>query len=176
MHALCRPVLIIATTLSWCVPAAFPEAPATSSQKPTPLFTACVRTTAYTHSEADHLKYGKKNAYGTTLSYTPEYHSVAADWSKFPLGTKFKIQGYDRTFIVDDYGGALVGTRTLDLYFPSRKQMNNWGVRIVNIEVLELGCFRTSFRILAERGKHPHCLEMMASLMKVDWDQPRVRQ
>jgi 3D (Asp-Asp-Asp) domain-containing protein len=141
-----------------------------------PLFTAVVRTTAYTHTEADHLAYGAKNAFGTGLSYTPEYHSVAADWSKFPLGTKFKIKGYDRLFIVDDYGSALVGTKTLDLYFPDRKRMNNWGVRIVNIEVLELGSFQTSFRVLAERGKHPHCLKMMASLMKVDWNQPRVRQ
>ena len=43
---------------------------------------AFVRTTAYTHSEADHLKYGNKTALGTVLRNTPEYHSVAADWSR----------------------------------------------------------------------------------------------
>lgn len=173
-----HPALIFAGALFLSAPTvAFCEETAKSPENESqPLFTACVRTTAYTHTESDHLAYGKKNAFGTELSYTPEYHSVAADWSKFPLGTKFKIQGYDRIFIVDDYGSALVGTKTLDLYFPTRKRMNNWGVRIVNIKVLELGSFQTSFRILAERGKHPHCLKMMASLMKVDWNQPRVRQ
>jgi 3D (Asp-Asp-Asp) domain-containing protein len=86
-----------------------------------------VRTTAYAHTEADHIKYGNKSALGTVLEYTPEYHFVAADWSRFPLGTKFKIKGYDRIFVVDGCGSALVGTQTIDIYLSTVDRMNHWG-------------------------------------------------
>jgi 3D (Asp-Asp-Asp) domain-containing protein len=44
-----------------------------------------VRTTAYTHTESDHIRYQKKNAIGTQLKYG-KTRSAAADWSIFPLG------------------------------------------------------------------------------------------
>ncbi|NNE91065.1 MAG: 3D domain-containing protein [Verrucomicrobiales bacterium] len=144
--------------------------PAIAGEEPEkPLVTTVVRTTAYTHTEADHLKYGRKTALGTDLQYTKEYHSAAADWSRFPLGTKFRIKGYDRIFVVDDYGKALVGSRTIDIYFDTEKRMNNWGVRFVEIEVLEFGSFHESRKILAARGTFPHCLEMLASMTTDDW-------
>ncbi len=133
------------------------------------LITTSVRTTAYTHTEADHIKYGKKTALGTNLRYTPEYHSVAADWSRFPLGTKFRMKGVDRLFVVDDYGKALVGSRTVDIYFPSKRQMNHWGVRNVDIDVVEFGNFHESRKILAARANYPHCLEMLSSMTSDDW-------
>ena len=136
---------------------------------PRPLVSVQVRTTAYTHTEDDHLAFGKKTALGTDLRYTPEYHSVAADWSRFPLGTKFKIRGYDRVFVVDDYGKALVDTSTIDIYFDTKARMNNWGVRRVTIDVLEFGSFHESRKILAERGTFPHCLKMLASMTTDDW-------
>ena len=136
---------------------------------PKPVAVAMVRTTAYTHTEADHIPYGKKTALGTELRYSPEYHSAAADWSRFPLGTKFKIKGYDRLFVVDDYGKALVNSRTIDIYFPNMKRMNNWGVRWVKIEVLEFGSFHESRKILAARATYPHCLTMLASMTTDDW-------
>jgi 3D (Asp-Asp-Asp) domain-containing protein len=128
-----------------------------------------VRTTAYTHTESDHIQYGNKSALGTVLQYTPEYHSVAADWSRFPLGTKFKIKGYDRLFVVDDYGSALVGTQTIDLYFPTADRMNHWGTRFVEIEILKLGSFHESRKILAARATHRYCLAMLASMTADDW-------
>lgn len=133
------------------------------------LFTTRVRTTAYTHTEADHLKYGTKTALGTELSHSPDAHSAAADWSRFPLGTKFRIKGYDRVFVVDDYGKALVGSRTIDLYFPTMEGMKRWGARWVEIEVLELGSFHGSRRILAARANHPHCLAMLAAMTDDEW-------
>lgn len=144
-----------------------PLRPAASGEKI--LVTTSLRTTAYTHTEADHIKYGKKTALGTDLRYTPEYHSVAADWSRFPLGTKFRMQGVDRLFVVDDYGKALVGSRTVDIYFPSKRQMNHWGVRNVDIDVVEFGNFHESRKILAGRGNYPHCLEMLSSMTRDDW-------
>ncbi len=133
------------------------------------VFTTRVRTTAYTHTERDHLKYGTKTALGTELRHSPDYHSVAADWSRFPLGTKFRIKGYDRIFVVDDYGKALVGSRTIDLYFPTMEGMEQWGARWVEIEVLEFGSFHGSRKILAARATYPHCLAMLAAMTDDDW-------
>lgn len=122
-----------------------------------------VRTTAYTHSEADHRKYGRKNALGTTLR-SSGIRSAAADWSRFPVGTKFKLLETGETFIIDDYGSALVGTNTVDLYKPSRSAMNRWGVRHVDIKILEIGCYEDSERILIPRRRHRHCDEMVRSI------------
>lgn len=140
-----------------------------SAEPSTKSFKVVVRTTAYTHTESDHIQYGNKSALGTVLKYTPEYHSVAADWSRFPLGTKFKIKGYERHFVVDDYGSALVGTQTIDLYFPSVDRMNNWGTRFVEIEILQMGSFHESRKILAGRANHRYCLAMLASMTADDW-------
>lgn len=128
-----------------------------------------VRTTAYTHTEADHVEYGNKTALGTVLRYTPDYHSAAADWSRFPLGTEFKIKGYERVFVVDDYGSALVGTKTIDIYFPTVERMKNWGVRFVEIQILKMGSFHESRKILAARANHRYCLAMLATMTADDW-------
>lgn len=145
------------------------EAAEPSAEPPAAPLIVVVRTTAYTHTEADHLKYRNKSALGTVLNYTPEYHSVAADWSRFPLGTKFKITGYDRLFVVDDYGSALVGTQTIDIYFPTADRMNNWGTRFVEIEIIGMGSFHESRKILAARANHRYCLAMLASMTTDDW-------
>ena len=62
-----------------------------------------VRTTAYTHTESDHIGYGPRNAIGTSLKYTDQVRSAAADWSVYPLGTRFKIKGQPYIYVVDDY-------------------------------------------------------------------------
>ena len=93
-----------------------------------------VRTPAYTHTERG----GRRNAVGTTLSGAGHV-SAAADWSRFPLGTRFQIVGTKDRYIIDDYGGALVGTNTIDLYMTSRRAMRLWGVRRVDIDILEWG-------------------------------------
>jgi 3D (Asp-Asp-Asp) domain-containing protein len=103
-----------------------------------------VRTTAYTHSESDHIQYGRKSAAGGTLKYGSQVRSAAADWSKYPLGTRFMIEGLPYEYVVDDYGSALVGTETIDIYKPEKGSMNNWGVRNVPIRVLEWGSFEES--------------------------------
>ena len=114
-----------------------------------------VRTTAYTHTEDDHLAYGRSTESGTTLRGERKYTSAAADWSRFPLGTTFRIVG-DKSgtiYVIDDYGSALVGTSTIDIYRPSKESMNQWGVRHVEIEILEVGDIERSRRILASRKK-----------------------
>jgi 3D (Asp-Asp-Asp) domain-containing protein len=81
-----------------------------------------VRTTAYTRSRHNTAK----NANGLRLR-AGDLNSAAADWSRFPLGTKFTICGTHQTYVVDDYGPALVGTNRIDLYMPSLQEMHHWG-------------------------------------------------
>jgi 3D (Asp-Asp-Asp) domain-containing protein len=123
-----------------------------------------VRTTAYTHDESDHLVYGVKNAIGTNLKFG-SVRSAAADWSRFPVGTKFRIAGQPGViYEVDDYGSALVGTGTIDLYKPSQSMMNNWGVRHVDIEVIQWGSFERSMQLMRDRTKWKHVRAMMEGI------------
>ena len=120
-----------------------------------------VRTTAYTHDESDHIIYGVKNAIGTNLKFG-SIRSAAADWSRFPVGTQFRIAGQPGvTYVVDDYGSALVGTGTIDLYKPSRSLMDNWGVRHVDIEVIHWGSYEKSMELMRDRTKWRHVRAMM---------------
>lgn len=120
-----------------------------------------VRTTAYTHDESDHIVYGVKNAIGTNLRFG-SVRSAAADWSRFPVGTQFRISGQPGvTYVVDDYGSALVGTGTIDLYKPSRTMMDTWGVRHVDIEVIKWGSYEKSMELMRDRTKWRHVRAMM---------------
>ncbi|MCE9612400.1 MAG: 3D domain-containing protein [Chthoniobacter sp.] len=119
-----------------------------------------VRTTAYTHTEDDHVQYSNRNALGSCLKCGP-IHSAAADWSRWPAGTIFRIQETGEIFQVDDYGWALAGTNTIDLYKPSRSAMNAWGVRRVTIENLQWGDPRRSLAILRPRAKYRHIRRMV---------------
>lgn len=118
-----------------------------------------VRTTAYTHTE----KGGRRNAIGKSLSST-NHVSAAADWSRFPLGTRFQIVGTQDRYVIDDYGAALVGTNTIDLYKTSRSAMRSWGVRRVDIDILEWGSKQESLRVLAPRRKNGLVRRMIAGI------------
>ncbi len=118
-----------------------------------------VRTTAYHHSEPG----GRVTAVGGYLRPT---HSAAADWSWLPAGTKFRIVETGEEFTVEDYGSALIGKYTIDLYKSTREAMNAWGVRYVNIEILEMGSYPVSLAVLLPRMKHPQCRAMVAGLRK----------
>lgn len=122
-----------------------------------------VRTTAYTHTEADHLKYGRKTALGTRLS-NGAVKSAGADWSRFPVGTTFKLVETGDIYRIDDYGSALVGTDTIDLYKPNMRKMRQWGARHVDIEILEWGCAQTSLQIMRPRTRFRHVRTMYEAL------------
>jgi 3D (Asp-Asp-Asp) domain-containing protein len=127
-----------------------------------------VRTTAYSHVEADHLVYGRKSAAGTNLQYGSRVRSAAADWSKYPLGTRFTIEGLPYEYVVDDYGSALVGTETIDIYKPEAGTMNKWGVRNVPIKVLEWGSFEESRKILDGRKHVRHADHVRKMLSEIE--------
>ena len=122
-----------------------------------------VRTTAYTHTEGDHLQYSNRNACGDSLQ-CGSVHSAACDWSRWPVGTVFRIQETGENYIVDDYGWSLSGTNTIDLYKPSRLQMQRWGVRHVDIEVTHWGSEEESLKVLRPRKGARICRQMISSL------------
>jgi len=118
-----------------------------------------VRTTSYTHNEGT----GGRNAIGHRLS-SGKLRSAASDWSRFPLGTRFLVLSTGDEYVIDDYGGALVGTDTIDLYTSSRRSMNHWGVRHENIEIQHWGSNEESLKVLRPRGKIARVRRMIASL------------
>lgn len=118
-----------------------------------------IRTTAYTHSERG----GRHNAIGRSLS-GQNVRSAAADWSRFPLGTRFRIVGTQDDYIIDDYGSALIGTNTIDLYKTGRRAMRSWGVRRVDIDILEWGSKQLSLKVLAPRRKNGLVRRMIAGI------------
>lgn len=125
-----------------------------------------VKTTAYTHTESDHIKLGTKTAVGSTLKYG-RVRSAAADWSVYPVGTVFQIEGQPYLYEVDDYGSALVGTNTIDLYQPDKKTMNDWGSRRVNIKVVKWGSSSRSLQILSTRkSDQPGYIKRMADRIR----------
>ena len=188
-----------------------------------------VRTTAYTHTEADHLPYGNHNALGGKLhaatgavrraEYTPraipvnpangedivdyrrasysgpalekfslketkttklvktkhgtkkvvvtrkpQIGSAAADWSRWPAGTVFRLISTGQVYRVDDYGWALAGRNTIDLYMPSRHEMNSWGARVENIQILQWGDSNASLRMLQAHQGYRHIRRMVLEL------------
>lgn len=119
-----------------------------------------VRTTAYTHLEHGHHRYGACSALGTRLKYGA-LNSAAADWARWPAGTRFRIKSTGENFIIDDYGFALAGTNTIDLYKSTRLKMGAWGVRRVTIEILEWGDPWRSYILMMKVKGYRHIHRML---------------
>ncbi len=158
-------ILALAALLASC---ATQTAPVSSTGQRTSL--KKVRTTAYTHSEGT----GGRNATGQRLS-GGRLKSAASDWSVFPLGTRFRVLSTGDEYVIDDYGGALVGTNTIDLYKPSRLEMHRWGVRHEDIEIIHWGSDLDSLKVLRPRSKVARVRRMIAGLEKKQQIQPGAR-
>ena len=190
-----------------------------------------VRTTAYTHTEADHREYSNHNALGgelhaagppihraeavaratlayeapraipvdETASYSPQLQpfsmdetrtrtakratkptrnakravaiskppqigSAAADWSRWPAGTVFRLLSTGQNYRVEDYGWALSGRNTIDLYMANQRAMNTWGARQETIEVLKWGDPQESLQFLRRHQDYRHIKRMVLEL------------
>ena len=119
-----------------------------------------VRTTAFCRDEAGS---GKHNATGQRLSASG-VRSAASDWSRYPLGTRFRVAGSNDEHVIDDYGWALIGTDTIDLHKATRAEVARWGVRHVDIEVLEWGSRDRSLKLLRPRQGNRKVRRMVAAL------------
>ncbi|MHC6180221.1 3D domain-containing protein [Clostridium sp. JNZ X4-2] len=77
---------------------------------------------------------------GITASGSPtkrdpnSYSTIAVDPRVIPIGTRVYVEGYGYA-IAADIGGAIKGNR-IDLFVPSQSEAQSWGIRSVNVYVL----------------------------------------
>ena len=125
-----------------------------------------VRATAYSHMQKEPGAPGRMNAAGGILKYGDNLRSAAADWSKYPVGTKFKIKGMPYTYVVDDYGSALANTNTIDIFHPTLGGIKEWGCRTIEIDVIKWGSWDRTMALLKGRQGYWHCKDMYVNSMK----------
>jgi len=102
-----------------------------------------MKSTAYYNSFSETGKKPGSSGFGITASGMKTRKGVVAvDPRVIPLGTRLYIEsmqngvpsyGYS---IAADTGGAIKGN-IVDVFFPTRQEVNNWGVRKVKVYVLE---------------------------------------
>lgn len=120
-----------------------------------------VRATAYSHMQNEPGAPGRMNAAGGILKWG-QVRSAAADWSKYPVGTKFRIKGLPYLYVVDDYGSALAGTNTIDIFHPTLGGIKNWGLRTIEIDVVQWGSWDRTLALLKGRQHRWHTRQMYA--------------
>jgi 3D (Asp-Asp-Asp) domain-containing protein len=128
-----------------------------------PAKTLPVVATAYGASAKCNSKWAGRNAIGGRLK-SGALTSAAADWSRFPVGTKFRVKETGRVYVVDDYGSAMVGKDKVDLFKTNYREVYRWGVRNVQLEIIEWGDFEKSLAILKPRSRSRHVKSMVQSL------------
>ncbi len=92
------------------------------------------------------------------------YGSAAADWSRWPAGTVFRVVSTGQLYRVEDYGWALAGRNTIDLYMATPRDMNSWGLRRELIQIVQWGDPQESLRRLAPHTKYRHIKRMVLEL------------
>lgn len=98
------------------------------------------------------------------VSRPPQIGSAAADWSRWPAGTVFRLLSTGQNYRVEDYGWALSGRNTIDLYMANQREMNNWGARHETIEVLKWGDPQESLQFLRRHQDYRHIKRMVLEL------------
>jgi 3D (Asp-Asp-Asp) domain-containing protein len=94
----------------------------------------------------------------------PQIGSAAADWSRWPAGTVFRLLSTGQNYRVEDYGWALSGRNTIDLYMANQREMNSWGARHEAIEVLKWGDPQESLQFLRRHQDYRHIKRMVLEL------------
>jgi 3D (Asp-Asp-Asp) domain-containing protein len=98
------------------------------------------------------------------VSKPPQIGSAAADWSRWPAGTMFRLLSTGQNYRVEDYGWALSGRNTIDLYMANQREMNSWGARRETIEVLKWGDPQESLQFLRRHQDYKHIRRMVLEL------------
>jgi 3D (Asp-Asp-Asp) domain-containing protein len=94
----------------------------------------------------------------------PPIGSAAADWSRWPVGTTFRLLSTGQMYRVDDYGWALSGRNTIDLYMANQRDMNSWGARQETIQILQWGDSQQSLQFLQSHQDYRHIKRMVLEL------------
>ena len=95
---------------------------------------------------------------------SPQIGSAAADWSRWPAGTVFRLLSTGQNYRVEDYGWALSGRNTIDLYMANQREMNSWGARQERIEILKWGDPHESLQFLQRHQDYRHIRRMVLEL------------
>jgi 3D (Asp-Asp-Asp) domain-containing protein len=99
-----------------------------------------------------------------TKPQPPKIGSAAADWSRWPVGTTFRLLSTGQVYRVDDYGWALAGRNTIDLYMATQAEMNAWGARQEPIQILRWGDAEESLHFLQPHQDYKHIRRMVLEL------------
>jgi len=129
--------------------------PVTPGPKRAPRTTRAVKVTA---------KPTRNVKRAVAVSKPPQIGSAAADWSRWPAGTVFRLLSTGQNYRVEDYGWALSGRNTIDLYMANQREMNNWGARQETIEVLKWGDPEESLQFLRRHQDYRHIKRMVLEL------------
>lgn len=74
----------------------------------------------------------------TSTGQKPGPAIIAVDPAKIPYGTKLKIEGFSRTFIAGDTGGALRRYQgvAIDVFFETYREAIRFGVQYLEVEII----------------------------------------
>lgn len=90
--------------------------------------------------------------------------SASADWSRWPVGTVFRVLATGRVYEVDDFTENVVGRNEMLLYRSARSNLPSSGRQYVTIEILEWGSPRMSAKIL-EQSKSSTAKKILMNLV-----------
>ena len=145
--------LIIALALALTVSIAEAEAPGRSKWEPVPPPRSAAPAGAWEERDVTDIVLFTATAYspecgtgdGLTASMTPVRPGVVAvDPEVIPLGSQVEIVGLG-VFSAEDVGGQIKGNR-VDIFMSSRGDCIRWGVREVEVRVLEWSSDRNPTR------------------------------
>jgi 3D (Asp-Asp-Asp) domain-containing protein len=95
-----------------------------------------VKTTAYSNDDGSIDVEQWRDGRTATNKVARRGH-IAADWRLFPPGTRLYVPGYGEA-VVEDRGGQVKGYH-LDLFVDSREEALRWGIRNLDVYVIEKG-------------------------------------
>jgi 3D (Asp-Asp-Asp) domain-containing protein len=122
------------------------------------------RTTARVKTTTRVAKTTRAVKRATAVAKAPRIGSAAADWSRWPMGTTFRLLSTGQMYRVDDYGWALSGRNTIDLYMASSRDMNTWGARQETVQILQWGDPQQSLVFLQSHQDYKHIKRMVLEL------------
>ena len=178
LHAAEAPIhraeAVTRATLAYEVPRAIPvNETASHSPQLQPFSMEETRTVTRTSKRAAKTPRSVKRA--VAVSRPPQIGSAAADWSRWPAGTVFRLLSTGQNYRVEDYGWALSGRNTIDLYMANQREMNSWGARQEAIEILQWGDPGESLQFLRRHQDYRHIKRMVLELEGRDKEAAKLR-
>ena len=178
LHAAGAPIhraeAVTHATLAYEVPRAIPvNETASHSPQLQPFSMEETRTVTRTSKRAAKTPRSVKRA--VAVSRPPQIGSAAADWSRWPAGTVFRLLSTGQSYRVEDYGWALSGRNTIDLYMANQHEMNSWGARQEAIEILQWGDPQESLQFLRRHQDYRHIKRMVFELEGRDKEAAKLR-